>query len=338
MLCLTAGVIFCYAAGVPAPGSERAARGAAEAAAVHGGTAGGGMLLRGRGRRIVDLCAGGVGVVVLPDPELQAGTDVIVGFGLDLGRLHPAVQDAADDGGNAQRDADHDQQGDQKAAAVIFLGGNIDGLAVLGVVVQRVGAQVNVGLCGHGVIPAGQQGNDFVLDLPDAVVGKGCDPAAIGDGDILAGAEGDHEENAALAAAGTKAVFEVIVFGKTAGAIIVLCIFPDAVHREEVDIAVMAVAGGLGGRFQRVIGIAVEQAVLVPHQRGGGKGRKAQTGHQQKGGQKGGEGSCVLLHVLPPPYNSISRASTAIRGRLIPANHAATRPLSTGRSPMSFPV
>ena len=46
----------------------------------------------------------------------------------------------------------------------------------------------------------------------------------------------------------------------------------------------------------------------------------------------------AVCFILPPPYNNSRNASTAIRGRLMPANHAATRLLSTGRSPMSRPV
>ena len=127
---------------------EGAARRTAEAVAVHRRAAGGRAFLVGR---VVDLHAVGVGVVVALDPELEPGPDVVIGFGLPLGRLHLSIEDAAHDGGDEGRDAHHDEDAEDAEVAVRVVV-VIQRLAVLGVEIQRIGAQVDVGLGCVGVV------------------------------------------------------------------------------------------------------------------------------------------------------------------------------------------
>ena len=244
-----------------------------------------------------------MGVAVSLDPQLEPGADVVVGFGLELGRLHPAVQDAADHGGDEHRDAHHDEDADQAEAAVRVIV-EIQRLAVLGVEVQRAGAEVDVGLGGVSVVAIRQQGHDLVFQLLNAVVGKGGDAPAVGDGDVLAGAEGDHEQDAAFSAAGAKVVLHIIVLG--VGALVGVA---DAVHREEVDIA--AVPGGsvFGAGFQLGEGVGVEQAVLIPHKGRVGQRRAGETGRQDQGGKECAEAAQAMGVRIHSAHLLISRAA-----------------------------
>ena len=230
--------------------------------------------------RVVDLHAVGVGVVVALDPELEPGPDVVIGFGLPLGRLHLSIEDAAHDGGDEGRDAHHDEDAEDAEAAVRVIV-VIQRLAVLGVEIQRIGAQVDVGLGCVGVVAVRQHGHDLIFDLLDAVIGKGRHAPAVGDGDVLAGAEGDHEQDAAAVAAGAEIVVAVVVLR-----VGTLVFVTDAVHGEEIHIAVVAVGGVLGASFQLAEGVAVEQAVVIPHQRGRSHGREAEADRQHSGGQR----------------------------------------------------
>jgi len=83
----------------------------------------------------------------------------------------------------------------------------------LGVVVQRLIAHLDVGICRVLPLLIGEQRDDLDLLLLDAVVGKGGDAPAVGNGDILAGADGQQEKDAALLVAIAEAVGDVIILG-----------------------------------------------------------------------------------------------------------------------------
>ena len=244
-----------------------------------------------------------MGVAVGLDPQLEPGTDVVVGLGLELGRLHPAVQDAADHGGDEHRDAHHDEDADQAEAAVRVVV-VIQRLAVLGVEVQCAGAEVDVGLGSVGVVAVRQQGHDLVFQLLNAVVGKGGDAPAVGDGDVLAGAEGDHEQDAAFSAAGAKVVLHIIVLG--VGALVGVA---DAVHREEIDVAVMPGGSVLGAGFQLGKGVGVEQAVLIPHKGRVGQCRAGETDRKDQGGKECAEAAQAMGVRIHSAHLLISRAA-----------------------------
>ena len=100
----------------------------------------------------------------------------------------------------------------------------------------------------------------------------------------------------------------------------------------------MAVGGALGFLFEVGQRVGVEDAAFVPHQRGGCPGRQSQ-GHAEQGRRQKGKQFFAMFHIpVSPSHSSMNRAVRIISGMLMPANHAATLPLSTGRSPMSLPV
>ena len=147
-----------------------------------------------------------MGVAVALDPQGEAG-HILIGPGLPLGRLHLAVQDKADNG----RDAEGNEHGNHQVSqpdVIVY----VDGFAVVGVVVQRLIAHLDVGICRVLPLLIGEQRDDLVLLLLDAVIGKGGDAPAVGNGDILAGADGQQEEDAALLVAIAEAVGDVIIF------------------------------------------------------------------------------------------------------------------------------
>ena len=175
--------------------------------------------------------------------------------------------------------ADDDEEQDGPAAGVVV---NIQRFAMLGVEIQRVGAHGEVLGGGLGPVVVREIGNNGIFDLLDAVIGKGCHAAAVGDGDILAGADCQQEKDAALFRAAAQTVGEVVVF-----CILALVGIADAVHHQKIYVAVVAVAGGFGRSFQLAVSIRIEQAHLVPHQRRGGKGGNAQAERQHQSGQQG---------------------------------------------------
>ena len=77
-----------------------------------------------------------------------------------------------------------------------------------------------------------------------------------------------------------------------------------------------------------------EQLVGVHHQRHFGKRRHGAEQAQQQGCQQRKQG---FLHKAVSPFQS-RMASRIISGTLMPANHAASLRLSTGKSPTSLPV
>ena len=178
------------------------------------------------------------------------------------------------------------------AAGVVV---NIQRFAVLGVEIQRVGAHGEVLGGGLGPVIVREIGNNGIFDLLDAVIGKGCHAAAVGDGDILAGADCQQEEDAALFRAAAQTVGKVVIFG-----VLALVGIADAVHHQKIYVAVVAVAGGFGGSFQLAVSIRIEQAHLVPHQRCGGKGGDAQAECQHQCGQQGGKAFCSVFHSATP--------------------------------------
>ena len=84
---------------------------------------------------------------------------------------------------------------------------------MLGVEIQCVGAHGEVLGGGLGPVVVREIGNNGIFDLLDAVSGKGRHAAAVGDGDILAGADCQQEEDAALFRAAAQTVGKVVIFG-----------------------------------------------------------------------------------------------------------------------------
>ena len=166
---------------------------------------------------------------------------------------------------------------------------------MLGIVVQRVICHLDVGAGRPGPVAIRELGDDVVLHLLNAVIGKGRDTAAIGDGDILAGADCQQEKDAALFRAAAQTVGKVVVF-----CILALVGIADAVHHQKIYVAVVAVAGRFGRSFQLAVSIRIEQAHLVPHQRRGGKGGDAQAERQHQCGQQGGKAFCSVFHSATP--------------------------------------
>ena len=166
---------------------------------------------------------------------------------------------------------------------------------MLGVEIQRVGAHGEVLGGGLGPVVVREIGDNGIFDLLDAVIGKGCHAAAVGDGDILAGADCQQEEDAALFRAAAQTVGKVVIFG-----VLALVGIADAVHHQKIYVAVVAVAGRFGRSFQLAVSIRIEQAHLVPHQRCGGKGGDAQAERQHQSGQQGGKAFCSVFHSATP--------------------------------------
>ena len=148
-----------------------------------------------------------MGVAVTLDPQGEAG-HVLVGLRFLPGRLHLVVEHQADTCRNGRRDP-NDKEEALGAQVVV----HINGLAMLGIVVQRVICHLDVGAGRPGPVAVRELGDDVVLHLLNAVIGKGRDTAAIGDGDILAGADCQQEEDAALFRAAAQTVGKIVIFG-----------------------------------------------------------------------------------------------------------------------------
>ena len=238
------------------------------------------------------------------------------------------VEDEADERRNAERE-DHGNEQVFQADVVI----HIDGLAMVGIVVQCIVAHIDVGIGGIRPFLIGELRDDLVLLLLDAVVGESRDALAVGDGDVLAGADRQQEEDAALLVAVAEAVGDIIIFR-----VVALVGIADVVHHEEVDIHAVAVRGAFGLLLEVGQRVGVKDAALIPHQRGRCPGRQGQ-GHAEQGRSQKGKQFFAVFHIpVSPSHSSMMRAVSIISGMLMPANHAATLPLSTGRSPMSLPV
>ena len=165
---------------------ERAAAGTAETVAVGGRAARAGTFLLGR---VIDLRPGRADIDVLLTAETDAILrHVVVGLGLLLGGLHLAAQDAADDAGHKERDADH-QNHAENAGAVVRVVADVQRFALFGVEVESVGAERNECLRRVRVVAVRELRHDGVLDLADTVIGERGHTAAIGDSDVFPGAD-----------------------------------------------------------------------------------------------------------------------------------------------------
>ena len=100
----------------------------------------------------------------------------------------------------------------------------------------------------------------------------------------------------------------------------------------------MTVGGAFGLLLKVGQRVGVKDAALITHQRGRCPGRQSQ-GHAEQGRSQKSKQFFAVFHIpVSPSHSSMMRAVSIISGMLMPANHAATLPLSTGRSPMSLPV
>ena len=157
---------------------------------------------------------------------------------------------------------------------------------MLGIVVQRVIRHLDVGAGRPGPVAVRELGDDVVLHLLNAVIGKGRDTAAIGDGDILAGTHRQQEEDAAFALTAAKTVVYIIILGK-----IPLVGIADVVDHKEIDVAIVAAGSRFRALFQLVVGIGIKQAHLVPDQ--GSRRHTGQSQHRKH--QQSGQKSTALL-------------------------------------------
>ena len=111
-------------------------------------------------------------------------------MGLLVGGFHLRVEDAADDARHSQRNDKHKHPLDPTLGGVIAA---VQRRTLIGIEIQRVSAHFYVGVGGLVIRSVRQHRHDLILDLGDAVVGKGGHAAAVGDGHIIAGIQRDQE-------------------------------------------------------------------------------------------------------------------------------------------------
>ena len=111
-------------------------------------------------------------------------------MGLLVGSFHLRIEDAADNTRYSQRNDKHKHPLDPTLGGVVAA---VQRRTLVGIEIQRVSAHFYVGVGGLVIRSVREHRHDLIFDLRDAVVGKGRDTAAVGDGNIIAGIQRNQE-------------------------------------------------------------------------------------------------------------------------------------------------
>ena len=132
-----------------------------------------------------------MGVGVLHHGQRQTlGGHIGVGVGLLVGGFHLRIEDAADNTRYSQRNDKHKHPLDPTLGGVVAA---VQRCTLFGIEIKRVSAHFYVGVGGLVIRSVREHRHDLIFDLRDAVVGKGRDTAAVGDGNIIAGIQRNQE-------------------------------------------------------------------------------------------------------------------------------------------------